>query len=123
MQHLVGKVLGCPWNVGKRQPINSDRSVDQIVHLKEETAKNEEEKSAASPRRCIVSQVDENDDKNTRIILRVALALPVFVPESLPLGMTKKISNEQVVVETEAYFAPKDKSYRKKYRKVREALE
>ena len=53
----------------KGRTINSKYYIALMVHLKEEitkkTATNEGEKSALSPRKCTMSQVDHNDGKTT----------------------------------------------------------
>ena len=46
--------------------------------IAKETATNEEEKSALSPRQCTMSQVSCNDSKITWIALRIASAPTLF---------------------------------------------
>ena len=88
MQTSAGKVLSFIfWDaqailfidyLEKSRTINSEYSIGLLVCLKEETAKkttiNEEVKSALSPKQCIVSQVNCNDEKITWITLQIASA-------------------------------------------------
>ena len=109
----------------KGRTINSKYYLVLLVHLKEEIAKKQQQmkkKSALSPRHCIVSQVDRYDSKTTWIALWIASALTLFSRsgEDLFADLKRMLqgkrfgSNEEVLLETEAFFEAKDKSSYKK---------
>ena len=84
-------------------------------------ATNEEEKSALSPRHCTVSQINCNNELHFELLLH-----PPYSPDLTPsdywifadlkrmLKVKRFSSNEEVILETEAYFEAKDKSFNKK---------
>ena len=99
------------------------------MHFKEEIAKkmaiNEDEKSALLSRQCTVSQVDCNDGNTTWITFQIASALILFSRSGpsdywLFTDLKRMLQgkrfgfNEEVILETEAYFEAKDKPFYKK---------
>ena len=144
-QTSVGKVFAFIfWNVQgiffinyfeKRRTIISKYYIALLVHLKEEITKKtatNEGKSALSSRWCTMSQVDRKQRQNykncTLNCFCIHPILQIWTPVTLKRMLQGKRfdSNEEVILETEAYFKAKDKLShlykKKKAKKKKKAL-
>ena len=112
----------------KGRIINSKYYKALLMCLKEEIAKKmstNKEKSHLSPRQCIMSQVDHNDAKLHELHFELLLHPPyspdlassnywLFTDLKRILQGKRFGSNKEVILETEAYFEAKNKSFYKK---------